>query len=80
MTRQVPLIPRPKTPRKAPRVLAKMRDAGDPGILFGCECGWEEWVPATFRDDRREKQPGEVGMTEARRGYPCPDCNETEER
>ena len=34
---------------------------------------------ATFRDDGWEKQPGDVGMKEARRGYPCPVCNDPTE-
>ena len=78
--RQQSLVQRPGRERRKPRVLAQMRDAGEPGVLFRCNaCGWEDWIPACFRDDNRKKLPGEIGMAEARRGYPCPVCNEQTE-
>ena len=68
-------------------MLAKMQDAGEPGILFRCACGWEKWVPVWFRDDvigqhkrgtpTTERKPDEHLWSEVRNGFPCPKCNPT---
>jgi DNA-directed RNA polymerase subunit RPC12/RpoP len=57
-----------KPPRKPRRVLARVADAGtgEDGqvVYFVCaRCKWAEWMRART-------------VTEAKRGYPCPRCNQ----
>lgn len=58
--------PPPKPPRRVPRVLAHVEDAGYDAILFRCShCGWSsDWIAFVMT------------MTEAKRGIPCPNCND----
>jgi len=63
MSAQLELLPKP--PRKPPRALMHVVDAGDRCIRFRCprcshDTGWLEW------DNR---------VTKAKRGLPCPVCN-----
>jgi len=56
-----------KPPRKRPRVLAHVADAGNcedgQVAYFRCaRCEWAEWTRVRT-------------VTEAKRGYPCPRCN-----
>lgn len=66
MSRQSELFAKP--PRKAPRVIARMTDAGNfpdgrMAARFVCrKCDWSEWLAV--------ETEGEV-----QRGHPCPQCN-----
>jgi hypothetical protein len=71
MPRQLELLEKP--PRKQPRKLMHVIDAGDSGCVmepktafiakFKCACGYESgWLQVNT-------------TTEARRGLPCPACN-----
>lgn len=63
MIKQLELLDKP--PRRAPRVLMHVTDAGDRYIQFTCRtCG------------HRESRYGDFGtVTENKRGLPCPMCN-----
>lgn len=58
------LFPETKPPRKKPRKLMHVSDAGD-GVLMECaHCGYNSgW----FHTDKT--------VTELKRGLPCPECN-----
>lgn len=53
-----------KPPRRKPRVLMRVSDAGDGRAQFTCsKCGHvSEWLEVDT-------------VTEAKRGLPCPNCN-----
>lgn len=76
--RQPTLFSIPAEP--VPRVhRAHVSDAGEPGCEFTCrQCGWEsDWVKVWARDyDGGERPADALTMTEAKRGIPCPVCNE----
>lgn len=63
------LFPETKQPRKNPNKLMHVWDAGDAGsgfdVVFKCRrCNYEsDWTPVK-------------NTTEAKRGKPCPKCNE----
>lgn len=66
MPNQPSLFSKAEAPRRARRHLMHVADAGDRCIRFHCprcehDSGWLEW------DNR---------VTEAKRGIPCPKCNE----
>lgn len=54
--------------RRPPRVLMHVMDAGDVGVQFRCaRCGHETgWISG-------------LTVTKAKRGLPCPDCNQERE-
>jgi len=55
-----------KPPRKKPRVMAHVTDAGVDAILFECKkCGWNSsWLI------------NDISISDAKRGIPCERCNE----
>lgn len=59
------LFTKDQAPRRKPRHLMHVEDAGD-GILLKCvHCGHSTgWIVATLT------------VTEYKRGIPCPECNE----
>lgn len=67
MARQAEMFAKP--PRAAPRVMARLRDAGERPdgqqvALYQCRCGWSsDWIV----EDRPDSQ--------MKRGMPCPTCN-----
>jgi DNA-directed RNA polymerase subunit RPC12/RpoP len=60
--RQLELLQKP--PRRSPRVLMHVCDAGDDVVQFRCStCGCRsKWLTG-------------MSVTEAKRGLPCPKCN-----
>ena len=68
MARQAEMFPKP--PRALPRVMAKLKDAGEAPdstqvAVYRCKCGWDSgWI----EDNRPD--------SEMRRGMPCPNCNQ----
>ncbi len=69
MARQATFVGFERPPRAAPRVIAKVKDAGENCAFFTCKkCGWESgWV---WDDDWR--------VTDVKRGIPCEPCNQKE--
>ena len=56
-------------PRRRPRVLMHVYDAGYEAIKFKCsKCGFSDW----YHND--------MSVSEAKRGIPCPECNITPEK
>jgi len=68
MTRQFVMEEiKPQLPRKRPRKLMHVIDAGQDMIHMKCwHCGYDDGE-TTMR----------TTVTEAKRGYPCPECNRT---
>lgn len=72
MARQAEMFAKPL--RARPRVMAKLKDAGEAPdgtqvARYRCKCGWDSgWI----EDSRPD--------SEMRRGMPCPECNEQEDR
>ena len=54
-----------KKPRRAPRVMMHVIDAGVDAIEYACQkCGHRDW----YMNDR--------SLSATKRGKPCPNCNE----
>jgi len=66
---EVDMFPIPERPPRAmPRVMAHVADAGAEMIRFKCKCGWDsDWIPWSVAG---------VTNSTAKRGIPCPVCNE----
>lgn len=73
MTSQLSFLSRP--PRKKPRVLMKMTDAGDAGYML------PEWTTshgACFQCPKCGHKDGwtfNLMVAQVKRGLPCPECN-----
>lgn len=53
-------------------------DAGEPGCRFRCRrCGHEtDWIGVWSVKDGWERTDQPLTLTEAKRGVPCPKCNQ----
>lgn len=77
MGSRIPLFPELVPPRRAPRVLMRVADAGPPGAVFECaKCGHRtDWLRVWYAGSENPREEGEMTMSEAKRGIPCPKCN-----
>lgn len=65
----------PKPPRRKPRVLMHVSDGGDSSVELRCaKCGHEERFSCRPKENRFGDE--DLTVTEAKRGVPCPKCND----
>ena len=69
------LFPTLVKPRRKPRKLMQVMDAGEPGVRLRCKACEHEtgWVSVAYRGEAIGNET--LSHSQARKGWPCPYCN-----